>query len=170
MARASAIYKATWTPMVSSRLTGVIHEFSTACHRLRTPVVSIVRRRLFGRHVRLEIHYPRSRSDSISFRFAAMKPALLPLVLAASFVACQQRGTANMTTSEQKAIADSLRKLVVNAYDLSKPDPVKSLMSLYPDTGRVVSASGGVVTTSRPQLEQGIKVFWTYVGQNMRNT
>jgi ketosteroid isomerase-like protein len=130
----------------------------------------MVRRRLFGRHVRPEIHYVRSRSDSISFRFAAMNRALLPLVVfSAALVACQQRTAANMTTSEQRAIADSLKKLVVNAYDLSKPDPVKSLMSLYPDSGRVISASGGVVTTTRPQLEQGIRAFWTYVGQNMRN-
>lgn len=73
-----------------------------------------------------------------------------------------------MSVPEKKAIADSLKHLVVNAYDLSKPDPVKSLMSLYP-TGRVISASGGVITTTRAQLEQGIKAFWTYVGQNMRN-
>jgi hypothetical protein len=66
-------------------------------------------------------------------------------------------------------IADTLKRLVVSAYDLSKPDPVKNLMSLYPTEGRVISASGGVLTTTRPQLEQGIKAFWTYVGQNMRD-
>jgi ketosteroid isomerase-like protein len=86
----------------------------------------------------------------------------------AALVACQQT-PANMTADEQKAVADSLKKLVVSAYDLSKPNPVKSLMSLYPDSGRVISASGGVVTTTRPQLEQGIKAFWTFVGQNMKN-
>jgi len=74
-----------------------------------------------------------------------------------------------MSASEKKAIADSLKRLVVNAYDLSKPDPVKNLMSLYPDTGRVISASGGVTTTTRSQLHQAIQAFWTYVGQNMRN-
>ena len=74
-----------------------------------------------------------------------------------------------MSTAEKTAVADSLKKLVVAAYDLSKPDPVASLMSLYPTQGRVISASGGVVTTTRPELEQGIKAFWTYVGQNMRN-
>ena len=74
-----------------------------------------------------------------------------------------------MSTAEKQAVADTLKKLVVNAYDLSKPDPVKSLMSLYPTDGRVISASGGVVTTTREQLEQGIRAFWTYVGQNMRN-
>src|SRR5438105_8187678 len=93
--------------------------------------------------------------------------AIGPLLTGA--VACATRSAADMSASEKKAIADSLKRLVVNAYDLSKPDPVRNLMSLYPDSGRVISASGGVTTTTRPQLEQGIKAFWTYVGQNMRN-
>ena len=83
--------------------------------------------------------------------------------------ACGPRSASDMSAAEKRAIADSLKRLVVSAYDLSKPDPVKSLMSLYPAEGRVISASGGVITTTRPQLEQGIKAFWTYVGQNMRN-
>ena len=74
-----------------------------------------------------------------------------------------------MSAGDKRAITDTLKKLVVNAYDLSRPDPVKSLMGLYPDSGRVISASGGVITTTRPQLEQGIKAFWTYVGQNMKS-
>lgn len=98
-----------------------------------------------------------------------MKLALLPAIAVGALLGCQQHGAANMSAAQQRAVADSLKKLVVSAYDLSKPDPVKSLMSLYPDSGRVISASGGVVTTTRPQLEQGIKAFWTYVGQNMRN-
>jgi hypothetical protein len=84
-------------------------------------------------------------------------------------LACGARSARDMSASDKKAIADSLKHLVVSTYDLSKPDPVKRLMSLYPDSGRVVSASGGVITTTRPELEQGIKAFWTYVGQNMRN-
>ena len=82
---------------------------------------------------------------------------------------CAPRSAADMSGADKKAIADSLKRLVVNAYDLSKPNPVQNLMSLYPDSGRVISASGGVITTTRPQLEEGIKAFWTYVGQNMRN-
>src|SRR5437868_7219507 len=89
--------------------------------------------------------------------------------LLAASLACGARSGGDMSPSGRKAIADSLKRLVVNTYDLSKPDPVRRLMSLYPDSGRVISASGGVITTRRPQLEQGIKAFWTYVGQNMRN-
>jgi len=83
--------------------------------------------------------------------------------------ACNGGSGSRMSVSEKAAIADSLKRLVAATYDLSKPDPVKRLMSLYPDTGRVISASGGVTTTTRPKLEEGIKAFWTYVGQNMRN-
>ncbi|HEY3133916.1 MAG TPA: nuclear transport factor 2 family protein [Gemmatimonadaceae bacterium] len=95
---------------------------------------------------------------------ATVAPGLLTASLA-----CGARSPSDMSASEKKAIADSLKRLVVNTYDLSKPDPVTRLMSLYPDSGRVISASGGVITTTRPQLEEAIKAFWTYVGQNMRN-
>jgi len=98
-----------------------------------------------------------------------MRYGLGAALVFAGLIACQKQSAADMSAAEKKAIADSLKRLVVNTYDLSKPDPVTRLMSLYPDSGRVISASGGVTTTTRPQLEQGIKAFWTYVGQNMRN-
>src|SRR3954467_2252815 len=82
--------------------------------------------------------------------------------------ACAPRSAADMSNAEKAAIADSLKHQVVAAYDLSKPDVVARLMSLYPTEGRVISASGGVVTTTRPQLQQAIQAFWTYVGQNMK--
>jgi uncharacterized protein DUF4440 len=87
---------------------------------------------------------------------------------AAVGAACGQRSGADMPAAEKAAIADSLKHLVVAAYDLSKPDVVARLMSLYPTEGRVISASGGVITTTRPQLQQAIQAFWTYVGQNMK--
>jgi ketosteroid isomerase-like protein len=92
----------------------------------------------------------------------------LVAVAAVSLAACEKPSGASMSASEKKIISDSLKRLVVAAYDLSRPDPVKNLMSLYPTEGRVISASGGVITTTRPQLEQAIKAFWAYVGQNMR--
>ncbi len=96
------------------------------------------------------------------------------LVLAASLaaiagsVACGPGSVSDMSSADKAAIADSLKHLVAATYDLSKPDPVSRLMSLYPTDGRVISASGGVMTTTRPQLQRAIQAFWTYVGQNMK--
>jgi hypothetical protein len=42
------------------------------------------------------------------------------------------------------------------------------MTSLYPDSGRVISASGGQITTSVDSLRSGIAAFWSNVGQNMR--
>ena len=84
--------------------------------------------------------------------------------------ACGARTDAPMTDAERTAIADSLRARIVTAYDLTKPgDAVARMMSLYPPTGNVVSASGGRLSVSRDSLEAGIRAFWQYVGQNMRD-
>ncbi|HZE09122.1 MAG TPA: nuclear transport factor 2 family protein [Gemmatimonadaceae bacterium] len=98
-----------------------------------------------------------------------IKPYLAGIFVAVAIAgACAPRSAADMSSAEKKAIADTLKNLVVRTYDLSKPDVVNRLMSLYPTEGRVISASGGVITTTRPQLQQAIQAFWTYVGQNMR--
>jgi ketosteroid isomerase-like protein len=75
-----------------------------------------------------------------------------------------------MSATQRTAIADSLKTLLRNAYDLKKPgDPVARLMSLYPSSGQVISASGGQVIASRDTLEQGIRAFWDNVGKNMHD-
>jgi ketosteroid isomerase-like protein len=107
-----------------------------------------------------------ARARAQQFRIFAASAMLGAIVV--SF-ACGPRSGSDMSAAQKKAIADSLKQLVVTTYDLSKPDPVKRLMSLYPTEGRVISASGGVTTTTRPQLQQAIQAFWTYVGQNMRH-
>jgi hypothetical protein len=72
--------------------------------------------------------------------------------------------------AERAAIADTLRTMVVNAYDLTKPgDRVGRMLSLYPSSGPVVSASGGLMSLSRDSLAAGVRAFWEYVGQNMRD-
>src|SRR5688572_25902287 len=106
--------------------------------------------------------------SAATHRILSMLSCVTVAGLLAGAIACSPGTAADMPAAEKKAIADSLKRLVVSAYDLSKPDPVKNLMSLYPTGGRVISASGGAITTSRPELEQGIKAFWTYVGQNMK--
>ena len=84
--------------------------------------------------------------------------------------ACSARTDAPLTAAERTVIADTLRTMIVSAYDLTKPgDAVSRMLSLYPPTGNVVSASGGRVSVSRDSLEAGIRAFWQFVGQNMRN-
>lgn len=73
-----------------------------------------------------------------------------------------------LTAAERQAIADSLTRQVKAAYDLSKPNVEQRLLSLYPDTGRVVSAASGQVLTSRDTIAMGIKAFWENIGVNMR--
>jgi len=83
---------------------------------------------------------------------------------------CTRRADAPLSTAERSAIADTLRAMIVSAYDLTKPgDRVARMMSLYPPTGSVVSASGGRASVSRDSLSAGIRAFWEYVGQNMRD-
>jgi hypothetical protein len=85
------------------------------------------------------------------------------LIFAAS---CAASGT--VSDSDRRAIVDSLTRQVKAAYDLSQPNVQEHLLSLYPPSGRVVSASGGQVITSRDTLALGIKAFWENVGVNMR--
>jgi hypothetical protein len=72
-----------------------------------------------------------------------------------------------ITSGERGAIADTLTRLMANAYDFSQPNVRERLVSLYPDSGRVVSAAAGRVSTSRAALDSAIGTFWQYVGQNM---
>ena len=95
--------------------------------------------------------------------------AAIVLALLALSIACGAPDRQPLDASYQRTVSDTLRTLIVNAYDLTKPgDRVARLMSLYPDSGRVISASGGRVTTSRDSLQAAIRTFWQYVGQNMR--
>jgi ketosteroid isomerase-like protein len=95
-------------------------------------------------------------------------------LLFAVSLSCADRGadsaSSQMTKVERDAIADTLRGLIVRAYDLTTPgDKVARLMSLYPPAGPVVSASSGQVTMSRDSLQAGIRAFWDNVGRNMRD-
>jgi hypothetical protein len=73
-----------------------------------------------------------------------------------------------LSAADRQTIIDSLTRQVKAAYDLSKPDVEARLLSLYPTSGRIVSASAGQILTSRDTLAMGIKAFWVNVGSNMR--
>jgi ketosteroid isomerase-like protein len=67
------------------------------------------------------------------------------------------------------ALADTLKGLIEQAYDFSRPGALARLGSLYPDTGRVVSASGGQVLDSPDSLRAGLAEFWSTAGQYMKD-
>src|ERR687895_1531882 len=99
----------------------------------------------------------------VRFRFA--------LILATSLsLGCRAGSGDALTETQSRAIADTLEAMVKRAYDFSAPGAgaAERLLSLYPDSGRVVSASGGRILTSRDSLADGIRYFWESTGQNMR--
>jgi hypothetical protein len=91
------------------------------------------------------------------------------LLIAALVGGCRPNDS-DLTAVERRAIADTVEGLLKRAYDLSAPSSgaAERLLSLYPDSGRVVSASGGRMLTSRDSLADGIRYFWESTGQNMR--
>lgn len=111
----------------------------------------------------------RLESASPTVRMATLSLALL----VASLGACRPAPApaaahTSLSDAEREAIADTIRSRITTAANLSAKDVVASLMSLYPDSGRVVSASAGRLTTSRDSLALDIASFWRNIGQNMR--
>jgi ketosteroid isomerase-like protein len=87
----------------------------------------------------------------------------------ALLAACRPATSDTLSPARRAAIADTVKQRIMAAADLSHGDVVPRLMSLYPDTGTVISASAGRVTTTRAALERSITAFWQNIGQNMRD-
>jgi hypothetical protein len=102
---------------------------------------------------------------------AVFLPVLLSILSASCSPSSSTSGSASgsMSAAERQAIVDSLTRQVKAAYDITKPNAEQRLLSLYPDSGRIVSAGAGRMVTSRDSLAMGIKAFWTNVGANMRD-
>jgi hypothetical protein len=100
-----------------------------------------------------------------------IRSSTLVLLVFASILAsgCADSAGSPPSSAERAAIADSLKRLVTSTYDLSKPNAVARLMSLYPAEGPVISANSGRATTTRAALQSQVETFWQYVGSNMRN-
>jgi ketosteroid isomerase-like protein len=73
-----------------------------------------------------------------------------------------------VSADARRAIADTITRLVEDAYDLTKPQAVQRLMSLYPDSGPVISATDGRITASRDSIQASIESFWESTGRNMQ--
>lgn len=81
---------------------------------------------------------------------------------------CGTAGPSRLTPEQEATIRREVLATLHDAYDVSRPGVVDRMLSLYPDSGRVVSASGGQVMTTRDSLAAGIREFWNNVGKNMR--
>ena len=84
----------------------------------------------------------------------------------AAFAACAGPPTNPVSDA---ALADTLKARIADAYDFSRPGVVERMNALYPDSGRVVSASGGQFSVSGDSLRAGIQTFWETAGKNMRD-
>ena len=103
-------------------------------------------------------------------RAALAACSLLAALGALGVVGCRTERATLPSVAERAAVADTLKRLVAAAYDLSDTThggPFGRIMALYPDTGSVVSAAGGRMTTTRAGLEREIRSFYENVGQNM---
>jgi hypothetical protein len=90
--------------------------------------------------------------------------ALVALVVASCRPAAP---VATLSSTESAAIADSIRAAVTRAYDLSTGDVPARMLSIYPNEGRVVSATAGRVTATRDLVGSAVRSFWEGVGQYM---
>jgi hypothetical protein len=90
-----------------------------------------------------------------------------PVAFLALWAACAS--PAPRVAQSDAALADTLKARIAEAYDFSRPGVVERMNGLYPDTGRVISASGGRIVSSADSLKAGIVTFWKNVGQNMRD-
>lgn len=93
---------------------------------------------------------------------------LLKTLLAAALMTGCAAGGGELSPEQRRAIATEIDAKVRDAYDLTKPGSEQRMIALYADTGRIVSASTGRAIASRDTVIEGIKLFWKYVGANMK--
>src|SRR5262249_28122885 len=110
---------------------------------------------------------PVTQSVTYRGRLTRVKPLSLVALLLACAAACP--AAPGYRQGNDPALADTLKARIEAAYDFSRPGALDRMTGLYPDTGRVISASGGHVIASADSLRAGIATFWNNVGRNMRN-
>lgn len=92
------------------------------------------------------------------------------IVLVVACVSCAEpSSTPGLTAEVRDAARVEIEAALRNAYDLSMPQVPERMLALYADSGRLVSATSGNVTTSRDSIAAGIRYFWENVGANMRD-
>lgn len=98
---------------------------------------------------------------------SSMRPTICAAATLFFGAACAGTGevTPEVAAQVQREVEERLRE----AYDISKPNAVERMMSLYPASGRVVSANTGRAMTTRDSIAAAVNDFWQYVGVNMRD-
>ena len=97
----------------------------------------------------------------------------LPLaaLLLAAAGACAQGPEAGGTLdpATRREVARAVEARLREATDLrAGGDVLARMLSIYPDSGRVVSATAGEVVTTRDSLALALGSFWENVGRNMQ--
>jgi hypothetical protein len=120
--------------------------------------------------MRPSVSVPRS-SPRPRRRRATVARAVVAALVAALAAGCEPRLAAErpLTADERAAIARVVERRLREATDLRAGGTVERMLAIYPDSGRVISASGGAVSTARDSLAAAVGAFWRNVGQNMRN-
>ena len=83
------------------------------------------------------------------------------------FAACARSGEVTPEIAAQ--VKGEVEQTLRDAYDISKPNVVERMMSLYPTSGPVISANTGRATTTRDSVSAAVTSFWENVGVNMRD-
>jgi hypothetical protein len=73
-----------------------------------------------------------------------------------------------LTPEVAAKVRGEVEQTLRDAYDVSKPGVVERMLSLYPTTGRVISANTGRATTTRDSISAAVNAFWQEVGVNMK--
>src|SRR5690606_29628357 len=110
-------------------------------------------------------HIPPMRAPTPLRRAARLLPPAVFLLA----LACQAPPPAPgvpLSEAERQAIAAAVEARLREATDLrAEGDVLARMLSVYPDSGRVVSASAGMVTVERDSLAAALGAFWQNVGQ-----
>jgi ketosteroid isomerase-like protein len=101
-------------------------------------------------------------------RTLARRWSVTLFVLAAANACTGGTGASSLTHDQADEIRKEIRDEVTSAYDLSQPNFVADMLSLYTDSGRVISATGGRILTTHDSLVAGLAGFWETTGSNMR--
>ena len=125
---------------------------------------------MLGTLTRHHVYTTASLTALTSMSFSIDRFASATVLLALTWLGgCGSSGArgADLTSVDSTAIADSIRAMARSAYDLAEGKAVEHMMSVYPPSGRIVSATAGRVTSTRDSLQQAVDAFWQGVGRFM---